>query len=400
MAKNKVFSFFSGSGFLDLGFEKKKFEVVFVNENNQSFLDAYKHSRKILRSVKPRFGFSSLNIEDYLDSELPSARLARHVSDARSDGSLVGFIGGPPCPDFSLAGKHKGFEGENGRLTRVYYNLIIEQKPDWFLFENVKGLFSTKKHREFFDELLTDMRKAGYAVCYNILNSLEFGVPQYRERVIVFGVKKSLVGDNFIKPAASDEERYIRYSEFKNFDARQHAKYKMEKITKLKWPATSQFSKNNKIVCPKGIPQELTVEHWLKKNKTGKHPNRNHHFNPTKGNKRFSEVEEGCVGKKSFKRLHRWRYSPTAAYGNNEVHLHPYKTRRLSAAEALAIQSMPKGFELPPDMPLTNMFKTIGNGVPFLMAKGIAHSISSYLAYLEKAAKKRAPAKRQMRRSG
>ena len=77
--------------------------------------------------------------------------------------------------------------------------------------------------------------------------------------------------------------------------------------------------------------------------------------------------------------MHRWRYSPTAAYGNNEVHLHPYKVRRLSASEALALQSLPKEFELPQDMSLSDMFKTIGNGVPFLLSKGIADTIREYL---------------------
>lgn len=398
MTKNKVFSFFSGSGFLDLGFEKQGFDIVFVNENHKPFLDAYKHSRKILKSDKPCFGFSSIDIEDFVDAELSAARLTRHVEEARSDGSYVGFIGGPPCPDFSLGGKHKGFEGENGRLTRVYYDLIIKQKPDWFLFENVKGLFYTKKHREFFDELLNDIRKAGYAVCYDIINSLEFGVPQYRDRVIVFGIKKELAGSDFKLPS-SDTEHYVRYSELKSFKPRKYAKHKLNKISEHKWPTTSRFSRNSKLTKPRSIPGELTVEHWFRKNKTDTHPNCEHHFLPTKGNKRFSTIEEGCVNGKSFKRLHRWRYSPTAAYGNNEVHLHPYKERRLSAAEALAIQSMPKEFELPPKMPLSSMFKTIGNGVPFLMAKGIAHSISSYISFLEKSSKKPA-AKKLMRRSG
>ncbi|WP_140356414.1 DNA cytosine methyltransferase, partial [Klebsiella aerogenes] len=60
-------------------------------------------------------------------------------------------------------------------------------------------------------------------------------------------------------------------------------------------------------------------------------------------------------------------------------HLHPYKDRRLSAAEALAIQSLPKEFELPASMSLTDMFKTIGNGVPYLLSLGIAKSITDYL---------------------
>jgi DNA (cytosine-5)-methyltransferase 1 len=90
-------------------------------------------------------------------------------------------------------------------------------------------------------------------------------------------------------------------------------------------------------------------------------------------------VEEGDVSRKSYKRLNRWRYSPTVAYGNNEVHLHPYKSRRLSASEALAIQSLPADFELPSSMNLSDMFKTIGNGVPFLLAQGVAKTIRDYL---------------------
>ena len=74
-------------------------------------------------------------------------------------------------------------------------------------------------------------------------------------------------------------------------------------------------------------------------------------------------IPEGDSNKKSYKRIHRWRYSPTVAYGNNEVHLHPYKERRLSVAEAMALQSLPKEFALPQSMTLTNCFKTIGNGV-------------------------------------
>ena len=109
-------------------------------------------------------------------------------------------------------------------------------------------------------------------------------------------------------------------------------------------------------------------------------PNSLHYFQPRAGITKFAAVDEGDVSKKSYKRLHRWRYSPTACYGNNEVHLHPYKIRRISVAEALAIQSLPKEFVLPDSMTLTNMFKTIGNGVPYLAAKGIAETILDFLS--------------------
>ena len=88
---------------------------------------------------------------------------------------------------------------------------------------------------------------------------------------------------------------------------------------------------------------------------------------------------QGESAGKSFKRLHRWRYSPTAAYGNNEVHLHPYLPRRISVAEALAIQSLPESFSLPSDLPLSAKFKMVGNGVPYLLALGIATELREWL---------------------
>jgi DNA (cytosine-5)-methyltransferase 1 len=140
--------------------------------------------------------------------------------------------------------------------------------------------------------------------------------------------------------------------------------------------------------CPKGVFEELTVEYWFRKNDVENHPNASDYFKPHNGIQRMQNVQEGDVCKKSYKRLHRWRYSPTAAYGNNEVHLHPYKVRRLSAVEAMAIQSLPKEFELPVDMTLTDKFKTIGNGVPFLLSNGIASTINDFLNDYVKAERK------------
>jgi DNA (cytosine-5)-methyltransferase 1 len=130
---------------------------------------------------------------------------------------------------------------------------------------------------------------------------------------------------------------------------------------------------------PNGIPAELTVQHWFDKNKVHNHPNSNHYFKPRAGLARFLSVNEGDDSKKSFKRLHSGRFSPTACYGNNEVHLHPFKARRISVAEALAIQSLPKNFSLPLDLSLSDMFKTIGNGVPYKASLSIAKSIKLFI---------------------
>src|SRR5690606_28144652 len=95
--------------------------------------------------------------------------------------------------------------------------------------------------------------------------------------------------------------------------------------------------------------------------------------------KKFWQIDEGDVSGKSFKRLHRYRYSPTAWYGNNEVHIHPWKPRRLSVREALRIQTVPDEYILPVDFSLTDKFKMITNGVPCRLAEHLAQSIMTFL---------------------
>ncbi len=61
-----VFSFFSGAGFLDLGFEKSGFEVVFANEISRDFVEGYRHSRTKMRLAHPRYGITSDSIDNHL----------------------------------------------------------------------------------------------------------------------------------------------------------------------------------------------------------------------------------------------------------------------------------------------------------------------------------------------
>lgn len=142
-----IFSFFSGSGFLDLGFEKSEYEIDFVNEFSASFINAYKYSRKKMNMRAPKYGYHNTDINEYFNGS--KVDLQGYITDARKDNCLIGFIGGPPCPDFSVGGKNMGKDGENGKLSSTYVSLIKEMKPDFFLFENVKGLWRTIRHRFF-----------------------------------------------------------------------------------------------------------------------------------------------------------------------------------------------------------------------------------------------------------
>ena len=292
-------------------------------------------------------------------------RLSGLVNAAKKDKRLVGFIGGPPCPDFSVGGKNRGQHGENGKLSQIYIDLICKQKPDFFVFENVKGLYRTARHRQFFDGLKHQLDEAGYSCTERLINAIEYGAPQDRERIILFGVcqpkaKKNLPKFNWLSHTLHPEGKALSYP----------------------WPDAQPIA--IKRPQPKLIPVELTIQHWFERNDVEHHPNAPHQFKPRAGLAKFETVYEGDDSKKSYKRLHRWRYSPTAAYGNNEVHIHPYLPRRISVAEALAIQSLPKEFELPPGMTLSNMFKTVGNGVPFLAARGLALTILEFLKGAEK----------------
>ena len=356
--KPAIFSFFSGAGFLDLGFEDAGFEVVRVNEIYKPFMESYKHARLKLNRKEPTFGFDLSSVDSFLDAK-KLAELKAQIKRIRSEQRQVGFIGGPPCPDFSVAGKNRGKTGDNGRLSKSYIDLICKAKPDFFLFENVKGLWRTRKHREFYDSLKLQLNKAGYETFDRLTNAIEYGAPQDRDRIILVG---------FLNPGKGfsvDEEDWVKQMKFPNRSA-----------FDFRWPESDGSSKSKTF---RNTPNELTVGFWFEKNHVKTHPNQKHCFVPRAALAKFKTVREGDVSKKSYKRLHRRRYSPTAAYGNNEVHIHPTLARRITVAEALSIQSLPEAFELPGDMTLTAMFKAVGNGVPYLAAKGLAKMIKKSL---------------------
>jgi DNA (cytosine-5)-methyltransferase 1 len=358
-SKYSIFSFFSGIGILDLGFEDEGFKIVYANEISKSFIFGYEHSRKILKKDFARFGHETCSIDDLFTSK-KIKQFQEQIKILRGEGELVGFIGGPPCPDFSVGGKNRGKDGENGRLSLSYVELICKLKPDFFVFENVKGLTRTKKHKDFYEALKIKLSKNGYLLADSVMNAIEFGVAQDRDRIFLIGANKKSFSDDSIK-------------NFNNIDMRIFAKYPHRTaFTNYFWEG-----KNNKTSAEP--PDDLTVKYWFDKNSVEIHPNAKDYFQPRAGLAKFLIIQEGDDSKKSYKRLHRKRYSPTAAYGNNEVHIHPIEPRRLSAAEVMSIQSLPKKFSLPASMTLTDMFKSLGNGVPYLLARGIAKTVKQYI---------------------
>ena len=361
-------SFFAGAGFLDLGFELESFEGIWHNEIDPWFVQAFE------------FGMSgALEKEKKVESDVsildvgPNEILRKAFGERRTgrgrmgESTLFGIIGGPPCPDFSIGGKNKGERGDNGRLTQVYVDRICELQPTFFILENVKGLFKTAKHKEFLARAIAQLEgTGGFRVDVSVLNALDVGVAQDRQRVFVVGVMDAWLRKRGIRLKPGSRGWYPWPVDERYFGAK--ARYP--------WPTVDPFGRNPPM--PAGIPVELTVSSAIgNPSEVAKLVNGDEGFVAYSG--KFLEIDEGDTSRKSFKRLHRWRFSPTAAYGNNEVHLHPFLPRRLTVREAMRIQSAPDSYKLPAGMPLSKKFKTIGNAVPVRLARAVAASMSSYL---------------------
>lgn len=96
------------------------------------------------------------------------------------------FTGGFPCQPFSTVGKMLGELDIRGTLFGDIIRICEYKQPQYILLENVKGLKGAK-HRPTFEKILSELERIGYDVCYEVLNSKDYGVPQTRERLWIFG---------------------------------------------------------------------------------------------------------------------------------------------------------------------------------------------------------------------
>jgi DNA (cytosine-5)-methyltransferase 1 len=365
-ARTPILSFFTGGGFLDIGFEQAGFDVAWSNECNPEFAAIYAAGvTSWRRSVNRKREAAEISCVKSIADLSASDILTQAFQGKRPD--IFGVIGGPPCSDFSVGGLHAGHNGKNGQLTEVYVNMLRALTPSFFLLENVPHLESHPKHRPMFETLLEKLDNAGYALVSTKLNSLEFGVPQDRTRLFVVGFRRDLIRSWYPEEAFPKRafEVHFKWPAAKYPDAKTH----------FAWPGKGPFKGDARR--PEAIPVELCVSSVMAPNPVI-YPNGKEWFTPK--SEKFKTIEEGDVSGKSFKRLHRFRYSPTAWYGNNEVHLHPTKPRRLSVREALRLQTVPDSYTMPSKSTLSAKFKVICNGVPVLLAKKIAEQIAAFIS--------------------
>jgi DNA (cytosine-5)-methyltransferase 1 len=361
--KIPVLSYFTGAGLLDLGFLDYNFDVIWRNENNAAFVEGFEYGMSTLMGSDADHRIhNKISITD-----LTPRMVANEAFHNTGKPATFGIIGGPPCPDFSNGGKNRGGEGDHGKLTEVFVRHILELKPAFFLLENVIGLHKTVKHKPFLDKLIARLNEH-YYTSLTVLNALEYGVPQHRERVFLAGFRKKWLKQN----TGYD----LKLNGNGNWFPWPEKRYNDPKNS-YQWPVQVPFGSEPEK--PGDIPAELMVGTWICDPDLDLEtlPNGQDQFLPKSD--KFRRIDEGDDTRKSFKRLHRWRYSPAAAYGNNEVHLHPVHARRLSVREVMRIQSVPDTYALPEHLSLTNKFKMIANGVPLGLAKAVASSFGEIL---------------------
>lgn len=106
------------------------------------------------------------------------------------------MIAGFPCQTFSVIGQRKGMGDERGQIIFSLIKIMLAKNLKYFILENVKGL-TNHDNGNSLKVILQELEKAGYKVFYQVLNSVDYGIPQMRERIYFVGIRKDLVPDDF-----------------------------------------------------------------------------------------------------------------------------------------------------------------------------------------------------------
>ena len=162
-------SLFAGVGGFDLAMERNGVKVV-------ANVEIDKQCQKVLAK------------------HFPNAKQFSDITDVKgSDLIAAGFepsrgiiTGGFPCQDLSVAGKRAGLVGERSGLFWEIARLIEETKTEWFILENVPGLLTSNKGKDF-GVVIGTMADIGYSLAWRVLDAQYFGVPQRRRRVFIVG---------------------------------------------------------------------------------------------------------------------------------------------------------------------------------------------------------------------
>lgn len=179
----KIGTLFSGIGSIEHALDVMKIPhtIAFACDNDDYVKNSYFANYKITED----HWYKDVNILDG----------TKYLND-----NIDLIVGGSPCQSFSTVGKQLGMDDERGLLIYQFIRIISEVRPKFFIFENVKGLTTHDKGNTFKTVLKAFEQRTGYTMCYSVLNSKDYGIPQSRQRLFVIGRRYDVDTDIVFPP--------------------------------------------------------------------------------------------------------------------------------------------------------------------------------------------------------
>ncbi len=368
---------FAGAGGMTLGFEQAGFDVLAGVEIDPIHCAVHKFNF-------PHWSTICQNVTDISATEIRS-------QSAIGSQDIDVVFGGSPCQGFSVIGK-RALDDPRNFLVKHFMRIVIELQPKYFVLENVKGL-TIGKHRQFLEELICAFQERGYAVKedYQVLNAVNYGVPQHRERLFLLGCRKGLALPDYPAPitklpveraslltahlptaptvwqAIADLPEVNDYPELleKDFCIAKYAEpiseYAQVMRGKKRFPSDYSYPRlwnSQLLTCSlRTMHNELSIQ-------------------------RFQSTIAGEVEPVSrFLRLDPNGVCNTLRAGTDRNHgaytsprpIHPFQARCITVREAARLHSYPDWFRFHGTK--WHGFRQIGNSVPPLLAKAVAKEI-------------------------
>jgi DNA (cytosine-5)-methyltransferase 1 len=349
MARMQGIDLFAGAGGMSIGAINCGVEIRYAVE-----MDA--KASKTFKSNHPETTLIERDI-----------RTVSHL-DLRLDKKIPCVLfGGPPCQGFSTSNqKTRSIDNEKNWLFREYLRVANEIRPDWIVFENVKGLLETE-NGFFLEAVLRGFQDAGYTTSHFVLNSADFGVPQKRNRLFIIaslhGIEVSPPSPT-VKKAVTVGQAILDLPGLDNGDSVCELPYGRAARTKY-----ARSMRKELRTCSNNIVTN-NAAHIIK---------RYAHI-PQGGNwedipkrlmKNYTDVERCHTG--IYRRLR--VDEPAVVIGNyrKNMLIHPTQDRGLSVREAARLQSFPDDFKFYGSIGFQQ--QQVGNAVPPLLAEAVFSQI-------------------------
>lgn len=385
----KFVDFFSGAGGLSCGFTQAGFKVCFANDHEDVCVQTYRYNHPELpanKVVKEDIRKIVNNINDYITEDI----------------DIV--IGGPPCQGFSSANQQRIIDDPRNELYKYYIEAIKRIAPKFVLMENVRGMLSVAE-QVVEDYKAIKINKGGkqytYDISYRILNSVDFGVAQNRERLIYIAVRNDIASLERI----SAEKIFEEIDDACRDNVKINLQSALEFIKPLEAPRIKGMTEVDDEITGKKIDAN---EYDSCGNDYLRMINGNRHI-PFVFNhkarycsdvnyeifKRLSPGEDSTspkiadimpyahrngIFKDKYYKLYADRPCRTiTAHLRMDClsHIHPYQIRSITPREAARVQSFPDDYLFLG--PYLKTYMQIGNAVPVIMAKQIAMIIKKYV---------------------